>query len=80
MDSGYFLQKWQLRESALRILWRNWSVQIALYMEKFEIIITQVGFNCTFKVDIVNPIPIHIIQDIQSYNPFVFNINNGLFP
>ena len=49
-------------------------------MKKLKIKKPHLGFNGALKVGIMNIIPFHFIHDIQTINPFVFNLNWCLVP
>ena len=49
-------------------------------MKKFKIKRPHLGFNGALEVGIMNIIPFHFIHDIQTINPFVFNLNWCLVP
>ena len=49
-------------------------------MKKFEVKRPQLGFNGALEIGIMNTIPFHLIHDIQTISPFVFNLNRSLVP
>ena len=48
--------------------------------KKFKIKRPQLDFNGALEVSIMNIIPFHFIHDIQTINPFIFNLNRCLIP
>ena len=49
-------------------------------MKKVKVKRPQLGFNGALEVGIMNIILFHFIHDIQTINPFVFNLNRWLIP